>query len=840
MRVYKRNGTQQDFIEDKIKQAIAKANNAVPEADKMTDEQSEKVFQTVLTMLKGFDIIKVEDIQDIVEKALMKHNRYGVAKAYILYRDQKKQNKKFNSIEEQALSLLAGTNEELRGDNANKKTDMASSIRDYLAGLVCKSLFYKTAPKTVVKYHTKGMIHYHDSDYAFMPIWNCDLINVKNMVENGTQMGDTHIASPKMFTTLCTLLSQFNLIVSGSQYGGQTISWAHAAPFVQKTRETYSALYDKVQKSLKWYFWFVKLIMKIPALKKAVVEFMTKHDVHVGIKTYQYQVVCHHSSNGQSPFVSNNLNLREAQTPQEQKDLAFIIEEIFKRRLKGVKDGHMMDSGPLFPKLLYWECEGLNLDPGDPYYYLTKLAAKCNAYRCQPDINSEKKSREIKKGQIIPSMGCRSWLSPVWELKTYPIDTKFWYQFVDDDTTFYDNAPGPNFNYTKKENSETRNGVKYINGFGYYDALPLDLIGKVVINFGGNSGWVHSFDKEKGEIIISEPVVYGRFNSGVVTCNLPHAAGSAVLEAEARYNKIKEQQPEFVRTCAFLMEVFYEKLDEYLQVCREGLIFRTNQVKKIKARNVPLLLQYGGIARLQPDETVEDWIKMHPKLMSTSFGFIGLYETCQFLIGESNTTEKGQALCIDILEHINQKIDEWAKEDGLNYSLYGTPEENLTTKAAAALRRDFGLIEHITDKDYVVNSYHVDPREEISWPEKLRIEGKYLSYVSGGAVSYIETGDLRKNTDSILTVMRTMYDTIAYAEFNRIMGHCCTCGFDGVIALKKSHNGIFSFECPSCKETRDDYLSVQGRICGYLGGLTAGNTSYGRLDDIFHRWIHLP
>ena len=402
MKVIKRNGTEQTFNVEKIKNAVLKANKSVEENLRMNDEQLEKVVETVLKKLQKFDSAKVEDIQDMVEASLVKHNKYEIAKAYIIFRQNKKDKKKFSSIEESALAILSGESAEARGDNANKHIDLNSSARDYLAGTVCKSLAEKTIPKDIWEAHKKGLIHWHDSDYYGMKLHNCDLIDLREMLSNGFMMGDTWIDSPKRFSTACNLAAQINLIVSGSQYGGQKITWTHLLPFVRST-------FDDCKIEL------LSIMEEIPNWKRKLInaekyyfkmtEKMVKRDIHIGIKTYQYQILCHHSSNGQTPFCSNVLCLREAQNEFEQKWLAFIIEEVLKRRIKGVKDKSGQYVSPLFPKLLYWECEGLNLEKKDPYYYLTELAAKCISTRCQPDINSEKKSREIKSGQIISSMG---------------------------------------------------------------------------------------------------------------------------------------------------------------------------------------------------------------------------------------------------------------------------------------------------------------------------------------------------------------------------------------------------------------------------------------------------
>lgn len=404
MKVYKRNGAEQDFCLDKIINAIKKANNAVSDDGKLTDEQFGKVVATVEKFLEPFDTVKVEDIQDLVEKALMKHNRYEIAKAYILFRDKKQNQKLYDDVDEQVLAITKGESAELRGDNANKHIDVNSSIRDYIAGTECKSLAQKMLDKSIITAHKKGWLHYHDMDYSpVMPLHNCDVFNIEDMLDNGFMMNDTKITRPRRFSTAANLAAQINLIISGSQYGGQTFSWAPLAKYVESTRvDCKIELLSILSVLPKWFAFILK-----PWYNK-MVEVMVKRDIHVGIKTYQYQVLCHQSSNGQTPFVSNVINLREAMGEREQKDLAFIIEEILKRRTKGVLDKLGKPMPPLFPKLLYYTCDGLNVKKGDPYFYLTELAAKCITVRMQPDIISEKKNREVKKGQMIPCMGCLS------------------------------------------------------------------------------------------------------------------------------------------------------------------------------------------------------------------------------------------------------------------------------------------------------------------------------------------------------------------------------------------------------------------------------------------------
>lgn len=790
MRVIKRNESEQDFCLDKIEKAIMKANSTVGDEDKMNDDAIQKVLSTVQKKLTGFNSVKVEDIQDFVEQALVRHNKYAVAKSYILYRDNKKRNKKYTENEEKILSLIDGTSS-LRGDNANKHIDDNASIRDYIAGIMCKSLANKTLPKEIIKAHNEGIIHWHDADYSpAQPLHNCDVYDLENMFKYGFVMGDTKIEpnDETPFRTMVNLAAQIALLISGRQYGGQTMSWVHLVPYVDQTRKI-------IRKKILQDFNEIGVQLSEDKLN-SLTEKKVRDEISEGVKIYQYQILCHSSANGQTPFVSNNLCLREARTKQELDDFALIIEEILKRRIKGVKDPSGNYISPLFPKLLYWTCDGLNVKKGDPYYYLTELAAKCISKRMQPDIVSESQTRKYKQGQIIPCMGCRSLLGPIWEERTYPVDTKFFW------------TEGGTYPYEKFLDERTFESLpngEYNTG---YDE------GQYCINFRGNTGWL--IKKTDTEVIIKEPMVYGRWNNGVITINLPYVA------LEARENGID----------------FYENLDKWLEVCRHGMQERVKSCRKIKAKNSPILWMYGALARMEPEQTVGDLMDAHPTRPTVSLGYVGLYETVQALIGESNTTENGRKICKEIMQHLNDKLQQWKKEDNIMYAIYGTPEESLTYKFALALRKNFGFIPKITDKDYVVNSYHVDPREEIDAFKKLEIEGEYLALSSGGAVSYVETADLNNNPEAIIKIIQWMNDHIIYAEVNRKIGVCEKCGYEGDIELIKTDDGNFKFICPNCGNDDDETLDVTARICGYLGKVNAGNTNKGRLDDIYNRVIH--
>ena len=837
MEVIKVSGKTQEFKVEKIERAINLANNSVEPENRMDDATIKKVINNVLKMLEGFTSVSVDDIHDMVERSLMKYtSHYQVAKAYITYRAEKKKNKKFNEIEEQVLSVIDGTST-LRGDNANKRIDLNSSARDYIAGITCKSIAEKTLPKKIIKAHKDGLIHWHDMDYSpVKKLHNCDLVNAEDMFINGFQMGDTRIEpnDETPFETACNLLAQINLQVSSCQYGGQTVSWSHLVPFIDKYRKQIRKKLIEDMYSTPNCKLFKKLHIKPYNEKwlKEKTEEKLREEIYKGVKTYQYQVLCHSSSNGQTPFVSNNLCLREAMTQQELDDYAILIEEILKRRIKGVKDSSGHYISPLFPKLLYWTCDGLNVNPEDPYFYLTRLAAECELKRTQPDIVSERETRRVKKGQIIPSMGCRSLLGPTWELKTYPVNTKFYYVSAFDKIIDY-----PKCDLSKEyfegltlENMSNTDFENCAYPYGHFveaksfENLPNGKypIGLYRINFRGNTGWL--IEKNDTEVKICEPIVYGRWNNGVITINIPHVALEAKKEVEENGGDPVDK--------------FFEIFTERMELVHEGLKVRYDYCKNIVAKNSPILWQHGALARMDENKTLGEYMEEHPTLCTISVGYVGLYETCEALIGESNTTENGRALSKRILEYMNTLCNTWKATDKINYAIYGTPEESLTYKFAMANRKDFGLIDKVTDKDYVVNSYHVDPREEIDAFKKIKIEGEYLALSSGGAVSYVEILDHTYNVEAIISIIQWMHKNIVYAEFNKKIAVCHVCGHEGGIELIKTENGDFKFICPNCGNSDDNKMDVTASLCGYLGKVNAGNTNKGRLDDIYNRVVH--
>ncbi len=666
MKVIKKSGKQQNFDRKKIEKALGKANKSVELSSQLTEEQFEKVMNTIMKRLEGFDVIATETIDDFVEMALTRHNRYAVLKAYEDERSKKNANKEFTPNEEKVLAIIEGDTE-MRGDNANKNIDDNASVRDYMAGTLAKSIGRKLiskVSKAVCEGHDKGWWHFHDLDYSPVNrMHNCCLINTEDMLsEKGFVMGNTKIEPhpTTKFRTACNLLSQINLQVSGRQYGGQTQSWAHLLPFVENSRNNYrlelikkynneEPIIKNIRKALAWVG--IRTGLYNTEKFNRDVEKMLRKEIAEGVKIYQYQVLCHSSSNGQTPFVSNNLCLREAQTEQELHDLSIIIEEIFKRRIQGVQDSQGYWTSPLFPKLLYWTCDGLNVKEGDPYFYLTKLAATCESCRMQPDIMSEKQMRKIKQGQIIPTMGCRSLLAPIWEDTEYPTDEEFYWC----DKTHSVSGHYPYNEFKPKHDLKELENRAYKTG--YED-------GEILINFRGNTGWL----KEKTDeyVIISKPITYGRWNNGVVTINLPHAALTAKENAKKNNTDIKEE--------------FYKVLDSRLKSIRQALQLRYDSVSKIKGKNSPILWMYGALSRISPEETVGDLMQKYPQRASISLGYVGLCETCQALIGKSNTTKEGQELSVEILTYLNNVCNKWKKEG------YVTGEETI-------IKNDFELDE---------------------------------------------------------------------------------------------------------------------------------------------------
>ena len=835
MKVRKLGGKEEDFSLDKIINAVKKANNSVEKEKRMNDEKINQVVEFVQKKIKNYSTIDVDTIHDFVEKALMNKNQYDIAKAYVLYRSEKKKSKKYSEDELKIISICDSTNEDVSGDNANKRPTFLGTQRDYIAGTKCKTIGRKMLPKEVTKEHDEGSIHFHDMDYSpLQNMSNCCLINDFDMFNNGFAMGNIGIDPSHSFSTACNHLAQIALHVSSSQYGGQSHSWASTLPFLQKSRETISKrIHERCSEFLTE-----------KQMQKFIDEDLKK-EINRGVQTFQYQVLCHQSSNGQTPFVSVNLCLAEAMTKQEQKDLAMIIEEVLRQRTEGVKDRKGRIISPLFPKLLYWICDGLNVEETDPYYYLNKLAVDCVVKRMQPDILSEKKCREAKEGQIIPNMGCRSFLTPYWQKKTYiekdgKIQKAEIYSILNYGLN-WEILDKPNKNYICRslepksikelwkfilKHTELSNNYFNENGIATFEFNDW----KIVYNYLGNTARIQSvsYNKETDEYYIEvlEPKTYGRWNQGVVTLNLPYVALKSKLG-----NKD-----------------FYETLDEYLAICRKGLQERHKSIKKIRAENAPILWMDGGLARLNPQDNLDSMLEDDVDYTTISLGYVGLYETCMCLVGKSNTTKDGIKLSKEIMQYMNDKCAEWKKEDKIPYSIYGTPEESTTEKFAKALKKlaDGEIIKGVTDHNYVTNSYHVNPHEKIDAFAKLKLEGEYLALSKGGAVSYVECGSsLADNKKVILQLFKFMYDNILYSELNfRNEGTCDECGYEGELNII-DENGKLLFECPHCHTKNQKKLHYTLRICGYIGEVANGisenspNSNQGRLSDFKDRVINI-
>ena len=830
MKVRKLGGKEEDFSLDKIINAVKKANNSVEKEKRMDDEKINQVVEFVQKKIKNYSTIDVDTIHDFVEKALMNKNQYDIAKSYVLYRSEKKKSKKYSDDELKIISICNSTNEDVSGDNANKRPTFLGTQRDYIAGTKCKTIGRKMLPKEVTKAHDEGSIHFHDMDYSpLQNMSNCCLINDFDMFNNGFAMGTIGIDPSHSFSTACNHLAQIALHVSSSQYGGQSHSWASTLPFLQKSRETISKrIHERCSEFLTE-----------KQMQKFIDEDLKK-EINRGVQTFQYQVLCHQSSNGQTPFVSVNLCLAEAMTKQEQKDLAMIIEEVLRQRTEGVKDRKGRIISPLFPKLLYWICDGLNVEETDPYYYLNELAVDCVVKRMQPDILSEKKCREAKEGQIIPNMGCRSFLTPYWQKKTYvekngKIQHAELYSILNYGIN-WEILDKPNKNYIcrslePKSIKELWESICEKLDRNFKESECIEFADwKIVYNYLGNTARIQSisYNKETDEysIEVLEPKTYGRWNQGVVTINIPYVALKSKLDNRD----------------------FYETLDEYLAICRKGLRERHKSIKKIKAENAPILWMDGGLARLNPQDNLDSMLEDNVDYTTISLGYVGLYETCMCLIGKSNTTKEGIKLSKEIMKYMNDKCAEWKKEDKIPYSIYSTPEESTTDKFAKALKKlaDGEVIKGVTDHDYITNSYHVCPSERIDAFAKLKLEGEYLALSKGGAVSYIECGtSLITNKKVILQLMKYMYDNILYAEFNfRNEGSCDECGYEGELNIIDD-NGKLIFQCPHCLNKNQKTLHYTLRLCGYIGEVANGisknspNSNQGRIADFQARIIHI-
>ena len=724
MKVIKRNGSEVDFDITKIIAAITKANDVVEESERMTPMQIRRIAESVdLACQKMNRSPSVEEIQDLVEKQIMAHGAFEVAKRYITYRYTRSLVRRSNTTDEKILSLIECCNEEAKQENSNKNPVVNSTQRDYMAGEVSRDITNRILlPPDIVEAHNEGIIHFHDSDYFAQHMHNCDLVNLEDMLQNGTVITGTLIERPHSFSTACNIATQIIAQVASNQYGGQSISLTHLAPFVQVSRE-------KIRRQLQEEMQEVEADITEEQLSN-MVEKRLRDEIRRGVQTIQYQVVTLLTTNGQAPFVTVFMYLNEAKNEQEKHDLALIIEEVLQQRYEGVKNESGVWVTPAFPKLIY-VLEEDNIYENSEYYYLTRMAAKCTAKRMVPDYISEKKMLELKvdkngEGHCYTCMGCRSFLTP----------------YVDE------------------------------NG---------------------------------------KPKYYGRFNQGVVTINLVDVALSSGGN----------------------LERFWKIFDERLELCHRALMCRHNRLKGTLSDAAPILWQYGACARLKKGETIDKLL--YGGYSTISLGYAGLYECVKYMTGKSHTDPSATPFALEIMQYMNTACKKWKEEHNIDFSLYGTPLESTTYKFAKCLQKRFGIIEGVTDKSYITNSYHVHVTEEINAFDKLKFEAQFQHLSPGGAISYVEVPNMQQNLEAVLQVMRFIYDNIIYAELNTKSAYCQVCGWDGEIEIVEQ-DGKLIWRCPKCGNTDQDKMNVARRTCGYIG---TQFWNQGRTQEIKERVLHL-
>lgn len=719
MKIIKRNGAEEDFDNNKIVVAVAKANTAAGK-NKLSLEQIKDIADYVeYKCVKLNRAVSVEEIQDMVENQIMSTGAFELAKDYVRYRYQRSLIRKANTTDNRILSLIECNNEDVKQENSNKNPTVNSVQRDYMAGEVSKDLTKRMLlPQDIVEADKEGIIHFHDSDYFAQHMHNCDLVNLEDMLQNGTVISETRIEKPHSFSTACNIATQIIAQVASNQYGGQSISLAHLAPFVDVSRKK---IYAEVQEEVKTFG-----CMPSEEAIHEVVENRLRKEVTKGVQTIQYQVITLMTTNGQAPFLTVFMYLNEAKNEREKKDLAMIIEETLKQRYQGVKNESGVWITPAFPKLIY-VLEEDNVNEGTEYYYLTEMAAKCTAKRLVPDYISEKKMMELKEGNCFPAMGCRSALSP-------------W----------------------KDENGNYK--------------------------------------------------FYGRFNQGVVTINLVDVALSSGGD----------------------MKAFWKIFDERLDLCYRALMCRHNRLRGTLSDAAPILWQNGALARLKKGETIDRLL--YGGYSTISLGYAGLYECVKYMTGKSHTDQETTPFALEVMEYMNKACNRWKDETNIGFSIYGSPIESTTYKFAKCLQKRFGIIEGVTDRSYITNSYHVNVSEEIDAFSKLKFESQFQALSTGGAISYVEVPNMQNNIPAVLGIIRYIYDNIMYAELNTKSDFCQECGFDGEIQIVTDESGKLVWECPKCGNRDENKLNVARRTCGYIG---TQFWNQGRTQEIKERVLHL-
>ena len=723
MKIIKRNGAEVPFDITKIITAVTKASDSVGGQSRLTREQITQIAAAVTDQCQALNrAVNVEEVQDMVENQLMDIQAHDVARHYITYRYVQSLKRQTNTTDERILSLIECQNEEVKQENANKNPTVNSVQRDYMAGEISKDLTARLLlDPEIVKAHQEGLIHFHDSDYFAQHMHNCDLVNLEDMLQNGTVISGTYIEKPHSFSTACNIATQIIAQVASNQYGGQSISLTHLAPFVDVSRKKIAAEVEVEMEGLD----------VSAERKKEIVERRLRNEINRGVQTIQYQVVTLMTTNGQAPFITVFMYLGEARNAQEKADLAIIIEETIRQRYQGVKNEAGVWITPAFPKLIY-VLEEDNIRPGTPYYYLTELAAKCTAKRMVPDYISEKKMLELKvdkngEGHCYTCMGCRSFLTP----------------YVDPET--------------------------------------------------------------------GKPKYYGRFNQGVVTINLVDVA----LSSGGNFEK------------------FWKIFDERLDLCHRALQARHKRLLGTPSDAAPILWQYGALARLKKGEKIDKLL--FGGYSTISLGYAGLYECVKYMTGKSHTDAGAKPFALSVMQHMNDKCNQWKKAENMDYSLYGTPLESTTYKFAKCLQKRFGIVPGITDKNYITNSYHVHVSEQIDAFTKLKFESDFQRLSPGGAISYVEVPNMQDNLEAVMSVLQFIYDNIMYAELNTKSDYCQVCGYDGEIKIVED-DGKLVWECPKCGNRDQNKLNVARRTCGYIG---TQFWNQGRTQEIKDRVLHL-
>ena len=721
MKIIKRNGEEAVFDISKIATAITKANNQVPLNEQLSREQIQAIAGRIADVCsQSATEMNVEAIQDLVEKEIMKQGAFSIAKLYITYRYRHELMRKANSTDKQILSLLECCNEEVKQENSNKNSTVVSVQRDYMAGEVSKDITKRfLLDEDIVQAHEDGLIHFHDADYFAQHMHNCDLVNLEDMLQNGTVISGTKIDTPHSFSTACNIATQIIAQVASSQYGGQSISLSHLAPFVNVSRQKIKRETEETAR--------LTGINYTQEQFDYIVSKRLSEEITRGVQTIQYQVVTLMTTNGQSPFVTVFMYLNEAKNEQEKADLAMIIEEVLKQRYQGVKNEKGFWVTPAFPKLIY-VLEPDNITEDGRFYYLTELAAKCTARRLVPDYISEKKMLELKEGNCYPCMGCRSFL-------------------------------------TVYRDPET-----------------------------------------------NKPKFYGRFNQGVVTINLVDVACSSGGDTEK----------------------FWKIFDERLELCHRALLIRHKRLLGTPSDVAPILWQNGALARLKKGEVIDKLL--FNGYSTISLGYAGLCECVRYMTGKPHTDPTATPFALEVMRHMNEACAKWRAETTIHFSLYGTPLESTTYKFAKCLKRRFGIIKGVTDRNYITNSYHIHVTEQVDAFEKLSFESQFQELSPGGAVSYVEVPNMEQNIPAVMSVLKHIYENIMYAELNTKSDCCQQCGYTGEIQIVADQDGKLIWECPNCKNRDQSTMNVARRTCGYIG------TQYwnqGRTQEIKERVLHL-